>query len=209
MIKCIIFDCDGTLVDSEYLCNLGLEIKLRELQIEESAHEMMIQYRGGKLSEILKSLELKHNIVLDESFVTSYRVLVETLFEKKLKPIDGVINTLEKLDLPICVASSGPLKKIEKSLSLTNLKHFFNDNIFSSYEVNSWKPEPGLLLHAAEKMGFPPDQCAVVEDSQIGIHAAIAANMSAMLYDPLNLNIKDSRVRSIKQMSELHSIITK
>ncbi|MFV1983102.1 MAG: HAD-IA family hydrolase [Thiohalomonadales bacterium] len=208
MIKCIIFDCDGTLVDSEYLCNLGLELKLREIQIEESAHEMVIKYRGGKLSEILKSLELKYNIVLDEDFVTSYRALVETLFENNLKPIDGVINTLEKLNLPKCVASSGPLKKIEKSLSLTNLKQFFNDNIFSSYEINSWKPEPELFLHAAEKMGFRPNQCAVVEDSQIGIHAAIAANMLPIFYDPLNLNIKDSRVRIIKKMRELHSVIT-
>jgi beta-phosphoglucomutase-like phosphatase (HAD superfamily) len=48
MIKCIIFDCDGTLVDSEYLCNLGLEIKLKEYSVSQSAEELMALYKGMK-----------------------------------------------------------------------------------------------------------------------------------------------------------------
>ena len=56
MIKCLIFDCDGTLVDSEFLCNLGLEIKLREYQIEASASEMMKKFDAD-----LKENQHKYN----------------------------------------------------------------------------------------------------------------------------------------------------
>jgi HAD superfamily hydrolase (TIGR01509 family) len=203
MIKCIIFDCDGTQVDSEYLCNLGLEIKLKEYGITESAKSMMIQYRGGKLAEIIKSIEIKHNLNLNEDFVISYRLIVEKFFENNLKPVEGIIDTLEKLELPICVAFSGPLKKIENSLSITNLKHYFQNNIFSSYEVNSWKPDPGLFLHAAKEMGFSPKECAVVEDSEVGINAAKSANMYPIYYN--SLNNKNDNVCIIKHMSELLS----
>jgi len=206
MIKCIIFDCDGTLVDSEYLCNFALEIKLREYNIKESANEMALQFREEKLSKIIKSLEIKHNLHFDEKFVSSYRLIVEKLFEKSLKPIDGIINALEKINLPICVASSGPLIKIEQSLSITNLKHYFNNNIFSSYEINSWKPDPGLFLYAAEKMGFTAAHCAVVEDSELGIKAALAANMYPVYYNPNNY--KDLGVCNMKHMSELLNAIS-
>ena len=84
MIKCTIFDCDETLVDSEYLCNLGLEIKLRNYGVESSAADMMKRFRGGKLSSILETIECEHQIKLKDNFVTSYRSLVDKLFEEAL-----------------------------------------------------------------------------------------------------------------------------
>jgi len=90
MIKCVIFDCDGTLVDSEYLCNLALELQLKECGIESSASEMTQRFRGGKLATILETLEREHNTNLNEDFVPQYRSLVEKLFEEKLQPCEGV-----------------------------------------------------------------------------------------------------------------------
>jgi len=116
MIKCIIFDCDGTLVDSEYLCNLGLEMMLENYGIDSSATEMMERYRGGKLAAILQDIESEHQIILKDNFVTSYRILVDELFEKELRPCEGVDKALNGILLPKCVASSGPLDKIKKAL---------------------------------------------------------------------------------------------
>jgi beta-phosphoglucomutase-like phosphatase (HAD superfamily) len=81
MIKCVIFDCDGTLVDSEYLCNLALEINLAELGIQESAAKLIEKYRGWKLAEIFNQLEETHNIKLNES---KYRRLVAELLIENL-----------------------------------------------------------------------------------------------------------------------------
>ena len=203
----IIFDCDGTLVDSEYLGHYALEIKLRDMGIEEHASKIMAEHRGGKLTNITRSLEIKHDIVLDDDFILSFRKLLVELFNNELKEIKGVTKALQKITKPICVASGGPLEKIEQSLSITKLKRFFGDNIFSSYEVNSWKPEPGLFLHAAEEMSFKPEQCVVVEDSPIGIEAALAANMTPIFYDPLNLTLPFKGVMTIKHMRELESAL--
>lgn len=56
-MKLVIFDCDGTLVDSELLCNLALEGQLSELGLKCSADELIAKYRGGKLASIISSLE--------------------------------------------------------------------------------------------------------------------------------------------------------
>lgn len=208
MIKCIIFDCDGTLVDSEHLCNLGLEIKLRDYDVESSAMEMMKRYRGVKLSTILQTIELEHQIKLKDNFVSSYRTLVDELFEKKLKPCEGVVEALAKIDLPMCVASSGPLEKINRALSVSGLLEHFNGKIFSSYEVGSWKPDPGIFLHAVKEMGFQPEECAVVEDSLVGISAAKAAGVRPILYNPNDTHDSVQCIYTIRHMSELQRAIT-
>ncbi|MEM1368472.1 MAG: HAD-IA family hydrolase [Cyanobacteria bacterium P01_H01_bin.15] len=183
-IKCVIFDCDGTLVDSEYLCNLALEMMLREQGIAASAHDMMDRFRGGKLAHILQAIQTDHQIALGPDFVPAYRARVEELFERDLQPCDGVREMLEELEMQKCVASSGPIEKVRKALSVTNLSDHFGNNLFSSYLVGSWKPDPGLFLHAAHEMGFQPDECAVIEDSPVGVEAAQSAGMVSVLYDP-------------------------
>ena len=62
MIECIIFNCDGTLVDSEYLCNLALEQKLVEYNVHIAAHELMRKFKGKKLATILSSIESENSI---------------------------------------------------------------------------------------------------------------------------------------------------
>jgi HAD superfamily hydrolase (TIGR01509 family) len=208
MIKCIIFDCDGTLVDSEYLCNLGLEIKLRDYGIESSATEMMVKFRGRKLANILQTIESEYQIKLEDDFVSSYRSLVDKLFEKDLKPCEGVHAALTEIHLPMCVASSGPLEKINKALAISGLSSHFGGQIFSSYVVGSWKPDPGIFSHASKAMGFQPSECAVVEDSPVGIVAAKAAGMRPILYDPHCIHDQTLCLRTISHMRELHSAIT-
>lgn len=208
MIKCLIFDCDGTLVDSKYLCNLGLEIKLRDYGIESSANKMMEQYRGGKLADILRSIENEHNILLKENFVSEYRELVDMLFEKELNPCEGVSEFLNQNTIPVCVASSGPTEKINKALEITDLKKYFANNIFSSYEINSWKPAPDIFLYAAKKMGMNPNDCLVIEDSTKGIESGLAAGMKTILFDPMKLNDKIYGVQNIAKMSKLKDIIS-
>jgi HAD superfamily hydrolase (TIGR01509 family) len=191
MIECVIFDCDGTLVDSEYLCNLALEINLAELGIQESTAKLIEKYRGWKLAEIFNQLEETHNIKLNES---KYRGLVAELFDRELKPVDGVKKALPKIQQIKCVASSGPLEKINQALQITGLSEFFGSHVFSSYIVKSWKPDPGLFLSAAEAMNFRPEECAVVEDSKVGLIAAINAGMQAYFFNPENV---ECQIRSV------------
>ena len=209
MIKCVIFDCDGTLVDSEYLCSLGFELLLKNYGVHANANEMVDEFRGKKLDLILRSLESKYKIKLADDFVISYREQVSNLFETDLRAFDGVTEALSSIDLAMCVASSGPREKILKSLRLTDLEEYFSDNIYSAYDINSWKPEPDLFIHAANEMGFKASECAVVEDSVVGIRAAKSANMKAILFDPNKQGSLDSSVTCIHNMCDLKNILVR
>jgi HAD superfamily hydrolase (TIGR01509 family) len=177
---CVIFDLDGTLVDSEVLCNQAFLDLLP--QLNETVGDLVLRYRGKKLTPILADIENRLGWNLPETFEQHYRQRVSELFCSELKPMPGVIEMLEDLRLPKCIASSGPMSKIRQSLEVSGLASYFGDNLFSSYDVGSWKPDPGLFQYAAKAMGFAPDQCVVVEDSDVGIEAAAAASMRAFRY---------------------------
>ena len=70
------------------------------------------------------------------------------------------------------------------SLGLVGLLEAFEGRLFSAYEISSWKPEPDLFFHAAEKMGAVPERCAVVEDSLPGVLAGVAAGMKVFALQP-------------------------
>lgn len=204
-IACVIFDLDGTLVDSEGLCNQALLDLLPE--IDRPLGEMVERYRGQKLARILADIEQRTCRKLPADFERTYRSRVEALFETELQPMPGVLELLESVRHPLCVASGGPREKISKALSVCSLTRFFGDNVFSSYEVNSWKPDPGLFLHAARVMGYPPRSCAVIEDSLPGIQAAAAAGMQAFLYLPEEGVSPDHAVVAFESMRDLPRLL--
>lgn len=177
---CVIFDLDGTLVDSEGLCNQAFLDLLP--QLNDSLQTLTERYRGQKLSSILIDLENRLGLNLQDPFEQLYRQRVAELFARDLKPMPGVLEMLATLNSPKCIASSGPLPKIRQALEVSGLAAYFGDNLFSSYQIGSWKPDPGLFQYAAHAMGFVPGQCAVIEDSEVGVEAAIAAGMMPLYY---------------------------
>lgn len=178
----VIFDLDGTLVDSETLCNQAFLDLVPALT--DPVDVLVDRYRGKKLANILCDIKSRINAPLAENFEQLYRHRVAERFASDLKPIQGVPEMLGALQHPFCIASSGPPAKISHALEVTKLAPHFGERIFSSYEVGSWKPEPGLFLHAAAAMGFAPEHCVVVEDSPVGLEAATAAGMRALHYTP-------------------------
>ena len=188
MIKGIIFDCDGTLVDSEHLFNRVLSIKLEERGVGLTANQLVARFRGVKFADVIATIEQEYSVDLDENFIEQYRTLVSTFFKQDLQACDGVAQTLAKIDLPMSVATNGPLAKMKIAMDVTELSGFFNGHLFSAYEIGCWKPDPGLFLHVASIMNLTAQECLVVEDSVVGIEGAIAANMKAVLYDPKDVH---------------------
>jgi HAD superfamily hydrolase (TIGR01509 family) len=101
---------------------------------------------------------------------------------ERLKPVDGVVEALERIPMRTCVASSGTHEKMRRTLGATGLYDRFAGRIFSATEVEHGKPAPDLFLYAADRMGVEPEACAVVEDSPFGVEAAHAAGMTAFAY---------------------------
>ena len=170
--QCIIFDCDGVLVDSEEISNRVLLEMVKALGVEIEENYALERFSGTSLKSIFEYVEQRINKKLPPSFEADYRRKTFELFKTDLKPIKGIREVLRRISIPICVASSGPLDKIKLNLTTTGLLPAFYGNIFSSYEIQSWKPDPGIFLHAAKEMGFAPEDCLVVEDSIAGIRAA-------------------------------------
>ncbi|MGH8216849.1 MAG: HAD family hydrolase [Rhodanobacteraceae bacterium] len=184
-IEAVIFDCDGTLVDSEWLANATLVECVAPFGLRMSTEDAMQVYVGGKMADCVADLECRLGRKLPDSFISEVRRRTAEAFRAHLKPVEGALDTLRKLRLPFCVASSGPMEKIELSLELTGLARFFaRERIFSAYDVGFWKPDPGLFLHAARSMGVAPDHCAVVEDSLRGVEAGTNAGMRTFWFRP-------------------------
>jgi HAD superfamily hydrolase (TIGR01509 family) len=178
----VIFDCDGVLVDSErigvrveaqYLAELGWPLTEAEIverflgRTDAYMHEAIQARLGGRLPAGWK-----------EQFERRYR----EAFAADLAPVDGVVEALDRITVPTCVASAGSHDKLRFTLRHTGLYERFAGRIFSGHEVANGKPAPDLFLHAAARMGAEPARCAVVEDSRFGVEAARAAGMRAFGY---------------------------
>ena len=180
--KCIIFDCDGVLVDSETISAKIFQKMAKELGFDLDYETAVEEFAGASMPENLKFIENNIEGNLPEAFEKKFRKRTYETFKTDLKPIDGVHELLKKVKVPFCVASSGPVEKIRLNLSTTNLMEQFEGRIFSSYELGSWKPEPGIFLHAAKVMGYSPSECVVIEDSEAGIKAAVAGGFKVYAF---------------------------
>ena len=168
------------LVDSETLGNKTFAEMLAIYGHQISGDESEGRFRGMKLATCLEILEHETGIHLPESFETELRQRMSSVFQAQLRPVEGALRLVESLRIPFCVASSGPRKKVEENLQTTDLYPHFAGKIFSAYELNSWKPDPGLFLSAARHFEVAPRECIVIEDSFVGVSAAIAANMAVL-----------------------------
>ena len=178
-IDAVIFDCDGTLVDSETLGPTVLFDCLCERGVSRDLLDLT-QVRGRNLVDYLAELEAVCGIPLPEDVVLpDYRSRLSDAFRGRLQPIPGARELVEAVSrrVPVAVASSAATEKIVMSLSFTGLEPLFAGRIYSSYDIRSWKPEPGLFLHVARELGVVPERCAVIEDSLPGVTAGIAAGM--------------------------------
>lgn len=88
----------------------------------------------------------------EDEFTPLYREVCHA----ELRPADGIVEALDAISWPSCIASSGTHEKMRYSLGLTGLRDRFNGRIYSATEVTNGKPAPDLFLHAAEQMGFAP-----------------------------------------------------
>ncbi|QIP85304.1 HAD family hydrolase [Streptomyces sp. Tu 2975] len=177
----VIFDNDGVLVDSEPLSNTLLAAYLTELGHPTTYEESLRDYMGSAMHRVHDLVRERTGQDLPADFDDTFHARVFAAFERELTAVDGVTEVLEKLRadaVPYCVASSGSHERIRVGHRTTGLHRWFREGtVFSAQDVGRGKPAPDLFLHAAERMGVAPERCMVVEDSRLGVQAALAAGM--------------------------------
>lgn len=209
-IRAIIFDCDGTLVDSEIpamdvLYDMAVAAGLR-LTREESH----VRFRGVRMADMVAWIGAQvpnKPAHFEADFVKEYRERSTRRFKEDLSPMPGAVELLSSLKIPFGVATNGPREKVQLTLDLTNLLPFVGDRIFSAYDHGSFKPDPALFLQAARSLGEEPQHCAVVEDSVPGLMAGVAAGMQVFsLHGRIGVPEEVcERVIFIKALSDLNS----
>ncbi len=200
--KLIIFDCDGTLVDSEPITNALIAEMICEKGIQITQAECLELFAGKTLLHITDYLR-SHGCQQDDAeFENEYRDRCLKLFKAELQPIAGVPELLTDLKIPFCVASNGPMVKMNVTLPAAGLMdHFDKSNMFSAYDINKWKPSPELFLYAASKMNTDPKDCLVIEDTWSGVMGAINARIDVFAF-----NAHDDRRTFIHQVPNFSSM---
>lgn len=178
----VIFDCDGTLVDSETLNNQATldvldQCGVQGYTLDHAFHHWM----GTTYTSIALRVQMETGKTLPDNFVQRCIARVSELQDQELKAVKGaaeLIDTLIAMGIPSCVASNGERTNVINSIRLTGLsKYYDEDRIFTKIQVERPKPAPDIFLFAADKMGVAPDRCVVIEDSEAGVTAAVAAGM--------------------------------
>ncbi|MCF2530734.1 HAD family hydrolase [Yinghuangia soli] len=181
-IELVIFDCDGVLIDSERIAVRVDVVVLAALGWPMTEEEVVDRFVGRTTADFAADIEAYLGRPLPEDWADEFRPLYEKALRDELTPVDGIVDALDAITLPSCVASSSDHHHLRTYLGQTGLLDRFTGRIFSATEVARGKPAPDVFLHAAKTLGVDPAACAVIEDSRHGVAAARAAGMRAFGY---------------------------
>jgi beta-phosphoglucomutase family hydrolase len=179
-IRGLIFDCDGTLVDTMPLHYIAWKQAMAEIGID-FPEDRFYSFAGKPTVTIIETLCREQNIVCDPQLVAEEkeRLFLENL--ESLEPVHSVIEIVhrERGKRKLAVASGGWRDIVKRSLAVLHLDTLF-DTIVGADDVVHGKPAPDVFLKAAEQLGLQPEQCLVYEDGDLGIEAAHAAGMQVI-----------------------------
>ncbi len=179
MKKLIIFDCDGTIVDSEVIATKVFTRYWATHGVNFTEDEFKEKFIGtGKNAPIVIETFSR---MPDYAGKEGDRLLDEEL-EKSLCAVEGMLELVSSLQGDICVASNSSLRYVKAALKKTELDVCFKDKVFSAEQVKNPKPAPDLFLLVCSKLGYRPEDCIVIEDSVSGVKAAQNANMKVVSF---------------------------
>jgi HAD superfamily hydrolase (TIGR01509 family) len=170
------------LVDSERIAVRVDQVVLARLGWPLSEADIIERFMGRSEAYMTGEIEAAIGRPLAAGWDGEFAPLYREALAAELEPVDGVVDALDRITTPTCVASSSTHERLRFTLGLTGLLPRFEGRIFSATDVRNGKPDPDLFLHAAATLGADPSRCAVVEDSTYGVEAARAAGMQAFAY---------------------------
>jgi HAD superfamily hydrolase (TIGR01509 family) len=177
--QAVIFDCDGTLVDSEPLARVAWERSLAPYgyAIDDAEYAGLIGLPYPKVHGFFA--ERIAGLAGPGPFWDAYSGALFELIDTALEPFDDALETvrdLRALGVAVAVASSSPRARLDRTLARAGLDDAFAVSVAGD-EIARGKPAPDMFLAAAERLGVAPERCAVIEDSAPGVAAGLAAGM--------------------------------
>ena len=186
MIKAVLFDMDGLMVDTESLATEAWIASAKKQNFEMTVEETLYVLGVARKSiyEFWQNY-YKDRPEIDATKLTDshYEYIENVLFgegPKKMPYVEELLVYLKENNYKIAVASSSDIDHIENNMEKTNLRKYI-DKLASGEEIPQGKPAPDVFLLAAERLGVKPEECLVLEDSKYGLMAAKSAGMTAIM----------------------------
>jgi len=189
---------------------------LAENGINLTEAEIHQRFVGTTFEAMVAELEREYKRLLPPDLSARKDGMMLDLYRRDLKPVPGVIPMLKNLALPRSIGTNGPRDRAMEALRMTGLEIFFGDRLTTYEDVKNGKPAPDIYLLAAQRAGFKPARCLVVEDSVTGVTSALAAGckvigFTGVAHDPAAKARELNRLgvsRVIQDMGELLDAIS-
>ncbi len=183
MLKAVIFDMDGVIIDSEPLHARAAILALKQYHVDISI-EYCSQFIGSTTYYMCQRMVEEFSLsITPEELLQANMDWKEALRTKEGYPaVPYVIDTIQNLHshgVKLYIASSSPAADIEYVMSSLHIRDYFTGYI-SGTQLEHPKPAPDIFLAAAKQLGLRPDECIVIEDSTNGVKAALAAGMTCI-----------------------------
>jgi HAD superfamily hydrolase (TIGR01509 family) len=219
-VQAVIFDCDGTLVDTEYLKFLSWQDALSHHDITFDIDEYMPMI-GHSSKKMLSMIQQIKNRQLPNTLIESKNLRYKELQSQGVLPIEPMVDFAHRLSqckaelsIKLGLASSASKEEILFNLRQIGLEDAFDLVISGSDDLNAYvdpdgknKPKPYIYLEAAKRLGVSPESCLVFEDTQAGIDAAAAAGMMAIAVpNHFTLNQNFSNALNIISYDDISSL---
>jgi HAD superfamily hydrolase (TIGR01509 family) len=178
-MKLIVFDFDGVIADSEMLANGVLAELLTELGVPMTVEQSMQTFMGKRAEDLIATVAALNPTMPGAQFAAELTQRTLGRFRRELREIPGVRDYLAAFpQMKRCIASSSSPDRLAACLDILDLAEAFGEHVYSASMVPRGKPHPDLFLHAAARLGVAPPDALVIEDSEGGVRAAVAAGMT-------------------------------
>ncbi|HEX2764089.1 MAG TPA: HAD family phosphatase [Allosphingosinicella sp.] len=179
--RAIIFDFDGVIVDSEWLANTVLGEALTERGYPVTRDEALDRYSGLRWDDCYRRIEEESGLRFGRSNLGDPVDAAVAARAAEMLAVEGVESFVaSQTDRMLAIASSSETWWLEQTLRRLGLSHAFGDRLYSAAGFARGKPHPDIYLHAADRLGVPPEACLVIEDHPVGVAAGAAAGMTVI-----------------------------
>ena len=177
MIKNIIFDFDGVIVDSEVLASKAFAKYFSKFD-RSIKEEQFYKYAGKKTVEVIDLLSAKYKIENKETFTNEIFDIVAEVYSRDLKLVDGAKDYISKSNRDHFIGSNSNKDRIMDGLKLVDLdKIFLSDHVYSFDMVERPKPDPDIYLKVLNDNSLNIEETIIIEDSGVGVKAASSAGV--------------------------------
>ena len=177
MIKNIIFDFDGVIVDSEVLASKAFAKYFSKFD-RSIKEEQFYKYAGKKTVEVIDLLSAKYKIENKETFTNEIFDIVAEVYSRDLKLVDGAKDYISKSNRDHFIGSNSNKDRIMDGLKLVHLdKIFLSDRVYSFDMVERPKPDPDIYLKVLNDNSLNIQETIIIEDSGVGVKAASSAGV--------------------------------